>query len=77
MKLKLTADIPAFLRAVQHCQADVCFITEDHDELNLKSTLSQFVFTAVCTGNLHKLQGSIRVDDPQDVQQLAEYLVIS
>lgn len=74
MKLKPTADIPAFLRAVQHCKAGVCFTTDDRDELNLKSTLSQFVFTAVCSGDLRKLEGSIEVEDPQDVERLADYL---
>lgn len=77
MKLKPTADIPAFLQAVQHCKAKVCFTTADHDELNLKSTLSQFVFTAVCTGNLRELNGNIEVEDPQDAERLAEYLRVS
>lgn len=77
MKLKPTADIPSFLRAVRHCRANVCFITQGHDELNLKSTLSQFVFIAVCAGGLSELQGSIIVEDPQDAQRLAEYLAVS
>lgn len=77
MKLKPTADIPAFLQAVQHCRAKVCFTTADHDELNLRSTLSQFVFTAVCSGKLQELQGNIDVEDPLDAERLAKYLMAS
>lgn len=76
MKLKPTADIPAFLRAVQRCKARVCFTTEDRDELNLKSTLSQFVFTAVCSGSLGELEGSIEVEDLRDAERLAEFLTV-
>lgn len=77
MKLKPTADIPSFLQAVQHCKAKVCFTTADQDELNLKSTLSQFVFTAVYSGNLQELKGNIEIEDPLDAERLAEYLMAS
>lgn len=74
MKLKPAANIPAFLKAVQSCRADVYFITAEGDELNLKSTLSQFVFAAVCAGELRELKGCIQLEDPQDTAALAEYL---
>ena len=50
------------------------FITAEGDELNLKSTLSQFVFAAVCAGELRELKGCIQLEDPQDAAALAEYL---
>lgn len=74
MKLKPTANIPAFLKAVQSCLTEVHFTTDEGDSLNLKSTLSQFVFAAVCTDELRKLKGYIQIEDPQDAELLAEYL---
>lgn len=74
MKLKPTANIPAFLKAVQSCRTEVHFTTDEGDSLNLKSTLSQFVFAAVCTDELRKLKGYIQIEDPQDAELLAEYL---
>lgn len=74
MKLKPTINIPAFLKSVQNCRASVRFTTAEGDELNLKSTLSQFVFAAVCTDELLGLKGSIQIEDPQDQAILAEYL---
>lgn len=74
MKLKPTINIPAFLKAVQSCRSNVRFTTAEGDELNLKSTLSQLVFAAVCTDELRGLACSIQIEDPQDKAMLAEYL---
>ena len=75
MKLKPTANIPAFLRAVQNCNAEVYFITPDGDKLALKSTLSQFVFATVLINDLQELRGDIELYDPRDEELLAEYLI--
>lgn len=66
--------VPALYRVLKSCRADVYFITAEGDELNLKSTLSQFVFAAVCAGELRELKGCIQLEDPQDTAALAEYL---
>ena len=73
MKLKNNVDIPSFLDAVQKCDYDVLFITGEGDQLSLKSTLSQFVFTAVIAGMLSKLDGTITFN-PKDLIHLANYL---
>ena len=75
MKLKPDINIPSFLKALRHCHADIRFITAEGDVLNLKSTLSQFVFAAVCTNDLCSLASSIQIEDPQDEFILAEYLI--
>lgn len=73
MKLKPNVNIPAFLQAVQSCRGEVCFATQEGDILNLKSVLSQFVFTAVIAGSLQKFDGVITVQDAQDKAVLREY----
>ncbi|RJW28139.1 polya polymerase [Ruthenibacterium lactatiformans] len=73
MKLNSNVNIPAFLQAVQSCKGEVCFVTEEGDILNLKSVLSQFVFTAVIAGKLQRFEGVITVQDPQDEIVLRDY----
>ena len=74
MKLKPNINISAFLKAVQSCRADVHFTTVEGDALNLKSTLSQFVFAAVCIEELRGLKGSVQIEDPRDEKLLAAFL---
>ena len=74
MKLTENIHIPAFLQAIQKCEADVLFITSEGDRLNLKSTLSQFVFTAVIAGTLKGLEGDIELQNQEDVVFLQEFL---
>lgn len=73
MKLNPRASIPAFLQAVQNCVGEVCFVTPEGDNLNLKSALSQFVFAAVIAGNLKELDGTITVEVQEDARLLGEY----
>lgn len=73
MKLNSNINIPAFLQAVQSCKGEVCFVTEEGDILNLKSVLSQFVFTAVIAGKLQSFDGVITVQDSQDEVLLCDY----
>ena len=47
MRLKENADLIRFLEKVKECEHDVYFYTGEGDKLNLKSTLSQFLFSAV------------------------------
>lgn len=47
MKLKENADLPAFLRQVKKCGGDVFLETQEGDSLNLKSTLSQYIFVSL------------------------------
>lgn len=73
MRLNPNVNIPAFLQAVQSCKGEVCFVTQEGDILNLKSVLSQFVFTAVIAGKLQRFEGRITVQDPQDEIRLRDY----
>lgn len=59
MNLKPDISLPEFFQAVHACQGEVLFETPEGDQLNLKSTLSQFVFTAAVAGQLRAFHGSI------------------
>lgn len=74
MTLKPNIDYAAFLKAVEQCSGDIFFHTQEGDSLNLKSMLSQFVFTAFLTGNLQNLSGQIYCEDETDKTKLSDYL---
>ena len=47
MRLKERIDLVALIRKVKECEGDVFLETEEGDQLNLKSALSQYVFVAL------------------------------
>lgn len=73
MTLKPDADWNDFLQAVHACKGEVQFETVEGDQLNLKSALSQFIFTAVVTGQLKTFRGQILCEE-QDLPLLAPFL---
>ena len=74
MKLKENTDLIEFIKTIKRCRQDVFFYTQDGDRLNLKSTLSQYLFS-VLTGNKELLQnGNIECQEPSDYQMLEDYL---
>ena len=76
MKLKEKANIVALLKAAQTAKGDVWFRTDEGDQLNLKSVLSQYVFIAAATDKSDALLagGKIICDKKQDYALLQEYL---
>ena len=66
MKLDPKANMEDFLRAVEHCEGPIRFNTLAGDSLDLKSTLSQFVFIAVIAGKLQSMNGWIEIGKEQD-----------
>ena len=74
MKLKENADLIEFIKTIKKCRQNVFFCTSEGDRLNLKSTLSQYLFS-VLTGNRELLQnGKIECQEPSDYQMLEDYL---
>lgn len=47
MRLQENLDILAFLKAVQTCESEVLFCTPEGDKLDLKSLMSEYVFSAL------------------------------
>lgn len=74
MKLKPDIDLPEFFHAVHTCRGEVLFETPEGDRLNLKSALSQFVFTAAVAGQLRALNGRLSYDQ-EDEPCLAPFLL--
>ncbi len=73
MKLKQSADVVQFLKAVQQCEGDVLFKTYDGDTLNLKSVLCQYVLVVV-QKEKEVLDNSYVICEEADQEFLADFL---
>ena len=73
MKLKQGIDLSLFLKVAQQCTGGVFFETDEGDRLDLKSTLSQFVFTAALAARLSSTTGRICCET-QDLPLLEKFL---
>lgn len=73
MKIKEHIDFMQFLKAVRECSRDVLFQTDEGDCLNLKSTLSQYVFAMIFSKPELLCDGEIRCAE-EDLPRLAEFL---
>lgn len=74
MKLKPKIDLVDFLNSVQDCKNDVYFNSADGDQLNLKSLLSQYIFTSVKDNHQLIKTGEIVCKNEQDCELLCKYL---
>lgn len=73
MCLKKDVDIIQFLDAVKQCETDVFLETDEGDRLNLKSTLSQYVFAA-CANGRGFLERSQIICSEEDREKLGGFL---
>lgn len=76
MRLKRDADTLAFLNAVLTCAGEVFFVTTQGDRLNLKSTLSCYLFSAVRGKGKLADQGEVLCADSRDYQQIQSFLTM-
>lgn len=74
MRLKDNCDIVAFLDAAQNCASDVFLVTKEGDRLNLKSTLSRYVFAVIAENNELMAQSEVECT-AEDRRILAGYIV--
>lgn len=74
MKLKQEIDYGEFITAITACHGDVYFDTIDNDHLNLKSTLSQFIFASALSQYKGSLNGTINCKVEEDYQCLQSFL---
>ena len=75
MKLKENIDLIEFIKTIKKCRQDVFFCTAEGDRLNLRSLLSQYLFT-VMPENRELLQnGIIECQDQSDYRMLKAYLM--
>ncbi len=74
MKLNENIDYSEFFRTVQTCTGEVLLITSEGDQLNLKSTLSQFVFAAAVRSNLDFSNAELQIENSADISKLEDFI---
>ena len=74
MRLKKEIDLLDFLKHLKNCKGDVRLRTTEGDLLNLKSTLSQYIFVSIGTSHNSLLEGSIECTNDSDRVYLRDYL---
>ena len=74
MKLKQLNHYLDFMDAVKRCEDEVYFNSDQGDHLNLKSTLSQFLFAAICTDHSFLAAGEIECRSEGDYERLGAFL---
>lgn len=75
MNLKLDTNMQAFLEMVKKCKGEVWFQTEEGDKLNVKSTLSQYIFILMEQDEAKRITGRVECENKEDYKLLAPYLV--
>lgn len=73
MKLSQKINHTEFINNVKKCEGDVHFISSQGDHLNLKSTLSQFLFGVAANTPDLLLMGEIYCDVENDYELLKKY----
>lgn len=76
MKLENIKDINKFFEVVDSCKGKVMLVTNEGDQLNLKSKLSQYVSLA----NIFSSGGEIPemeiiASEPEDVKKLVDFMM--
>lgn len=74
MKLKSNIDYKKFLASVRRCRGEVYYDTVEGDRLNLKSTLSEYLFaTAAITSDIIE-DGGVVCQLEEDYALLADFV---
>ena len=74
MKFRKNANLIRLIEAVKKCSGDVYFNSAEGDHLNLASTLSQFLFAAVCEDKEFLREGDVVCDNAADYEKLLPFL---
>jgi len=74
MKLKPNIDYVAFLFQVRKCAGEVWFCTDAGDKLNLKSTLSEYIFLSTAEAPEIAASGRIECENGPDAALLAKFV---
>lgn len=74
MKLKKDFDIINFLDAVNKCSGDIIFISNQNDQLNLKSQLSKYIFIAAEQDISLFTGSSLQISDLNDLKYLKPFV---
>lgn len=73
MKLIANIDVQTFFKVIAQCNGDVFFHSEEGDHLNLKSTLSQYIFAVIESGGKLLTSGEIICTNVKDEEKLKDF----
>lgn len=76
MKLRPGINLIKFLDAVRLCKGDILLSTDEGDRLNLKSTLSQYIFVSMETKHEFFETSDIACEKEEDLDLLKPYLLM-
>lgn len=74
MKLRENTDLIGLIKTIKKCRQDVFFCTAEGDRLNLKSTLTQYLFSTMSGNGEFLRNGNIECGELSDYQMLEAYL---
>lgn len=74
MFLNDDADILKLIKAVRNCKEDVYLLTEEGDNLNLKSTLCQYAVVAMVAKPEILVRAQIKCSNDVDKEMLSEFM---
>ena len=74
MHINPNINILNFLKQVQKCSAEVLFETSEGDRIDLKSTLSQYIFFTIVSNPELLQSGTIRFEQDEDIKLLKNFL---
>ncbi len=75
-KIKSNISFPDFFSKISKCKGEIYFSTEEIDRIDLRSTLSQLIFSTVIAGELKEIDGYIFCTKDCDYSLLKDYLEI-
>lgn len=71
--LKRDADLSKFIRRIDECKGDILFRTNQGDVLNLRSTLSAYVFAALAGTPELLYTGWVECCTAEDAARMSEF----
>jgi len=74
---KSEKDCMDFLQAVRNCREDVYLVTTDGDRLNMKSILSQYVFSAIAGKEVFIKNAVLSCSLAEDFELLQPFMINS
>lgn len=76
MKLTHIKDVKSFFKMIDSCKGKVMLVTDEGDQLNLKSKLSQYVSLAnIFESKTEIPEMEIIASEPEDVEKIVDYMI--
>lgn len=75
MKLTNIQDVDGLFKTLNQCKGEVWLVSKEGDRINLKSKLSQMLFTAnlLNKSTIHELE--LIVSEPEDMKKVMDFMI--